>query len=403
MEANDTARGATAWARRPETMGGAALVFVFLVGALLPIQQRYDMMGSSVNFCAADLVIVPAALLLGRRCLHTGKLGWWVFALWSVNLLAWVGSLSLLSGQIFVREAAKIATCYLFAVVGYGIGTTQQGERTLVKGMMFASIPIAAIALQAFVTHVPESFIPDGRVTGSFTDPNAFACFLALLITLVMSLRVDLLAIPLFIGAGVVTFSRTGLAGIAVALLLGATHARMRRYLPVLVLAVVGAGAVFVWTTTTVGSSLGGRVMDYGDTLDTRVMLWNRALEVVSAHPVIGIGRGAWDAISGVSNIPHNTLLSVAADTGLIGLAIFLLPLLLWLGRGMWRRPTRPWAIVLFINLLGGMAVSFDNYRPFWLATGVLVAQLAAYERSRSAQLAARDEAAQLTPVAVAG
>jgi len=36
--------------------------------------------------------------------------------------------------------------------------------------------------------------------------------------------------------------------------------------------------------------------------------------------------------------------------------------------------------------MVGGVAISFDNFRPFWLALGVLVARLSAPEEEVGAQ-----------------
>ncbi len=39
----------------------------------------------------------PLALLLWRRWIRSAGIGRWVFALWIVNLLAWMGSLAILT------------------------------------------------------------------------------------------------------------------------------------------------------------------------------------------------------------------------------------------------------------------------------------------------------------------
>ncbi len=369
---------------RPHRAGTAraTLAVVFLLGALLPIQRYIVIAGSNVNACAADLMILPALVLLRREWLHSRGLGWWLGALWVMNLLAWIGSLSILEPISFLREVMKVVTCYLFALAGFAVGSHPRTERALVRGMIFSALPIAVIAIQAFFTRVPAVFIPDGRVSGLFTDPNAFGTYLAMLLTLVMSLRADLLAIPLLLGALVVTFSRTGFVGAGLALVLGATHARMRRYLPILALGAVVV--VLVWSNIW-NHTVGMRVLQYDASLDERKSLWNRGFEVAAAHPFLGIGRGNWETVSGQNTIPHNTVLSVAVDIGFFGLGVFLLPPLIWVGQGLRRRATRPWAIVLLTNLVCGMSVSFDNFLPFWLCTGVLAAQVARAAGQRQA------------------
>jgi O-antigen ligase len=191
--------------------------------------------------------------------------------------------------------------------------------------------------------------------------------------------------IPLFIAAGVVTFSRTGLVSIGVSLALNSLHLGVRRYL--LVIAACVLVFVVVWGVAS-NTRVGRRVADYRGSLDERQELWSRAGEVAVQHPFVGIGRGNWEAVSGSPTLPHNTFLSIAAHTGLAGLALFLAPVVVWVARGLRRPSCRRWAIAVLVGLAGGVAVSLDNFRLFWLAVGLLVAGLAAAERARAGEQA---------------
>jgi len=105
---------------------------------------------------------------------------------------------------------------------------------------------------------------------------------------------------------------------------------------------------------------------------------------------VLGVGKGNWEAASGSHTLPHNTFLSVMADGGVIGLAAFIIPIGIWVVRGLRRASARPWAIAVVAGLVGGLAVSLDNFRPFWLAIGALVAQLSLAASYRATAVAAR-------------
>ncbi|MBN1460717.1 MAG: O-antigen ligase family protein, partial [Armatimonadetes bacterium] len=211
------------------------------------------------------------------------------------------------------------------------------------------------------------------RVAGTLGDANAFGIYLGMMLPLLTSLRIAWAAIPLFIGATVVSFSRTGLVSVSASLMLSLANLGLRRYLlVVLACAIVFVGVWGVASSTTVGK----RVANYQDTLETRQGLWTLAAEVTMQHPLLGIGKGNWNAVTGRKTLPHNTFLSVMVDGGLFGFAIFLVPLTVWLWRGARSPRARPWAIAVFIGLVGGLAVSLDNFRPFWVAVGVLVAVL---------------------------
>ncbi len=362
-------------ARRAVRLGTPSYALIGLLGFVLPVMHYLAFGGSRVNACAADLLLLPVLFLLRERWMRGSGLAAWLLGLWIINLLAWSFSASLLTVNVFLREFIKVATCYLYALVGFGIGWEGRSERACVRGLVFSAIPMAAIGIFAFFTRVPAFFIIESRIVGTLTDANAFGIYLGMVLPLAASLYLTWLAIPLFIGAGVVSFSRTGLTAIGASLLLSMLHLGLRRYL--LVAAVCVLVFIGVWRVAS-QTTVGKRVADYQGTFEHRQSLWTVAAEVAAEHPVLGVGKGNWEAASGRHTLPHNTFLSIMVDGGLLGFAVFAVPLAMWLWRGMKRGDTRPWAIAVFIGLVGGLAVSLDNFRPFWLAVGVLAARLTA-------------------------
>ncbi len=349
------------------------LGLVFLLGVALPLMRLVEFSGGQVNASAADLLIIPVLLVLWRRWLRSGALGAWLLALWLANLLSWSLSVSMLDFPKFMQQSAKLITCYLYALAGFAIGRDLRTESALVKGLVLSAIPMAAVGISAFFTRAPASFIVDARVAGTLGDANAFGIYLGMVLPLVASVQVAWLAIPLFIGAGVVSFSRTGLAALTSSLALSLLHLGLRRYLLVAIAcAVVFLGVYGFASQTTVGK----RIANYHGSLEGRTSLWAAAGETVAEHPLLGVGKGNWQAASGRQTLPHNTILTLMVDGGLVGFAVFMVPLAVWMWRGMRRASTRRWAIAVLIGLVGGLAVSLDNFRLFWVAVGVLAAQL---------------------------
>jgi len=369
----------------PITLG-----LVALFGFLLPGMRQIDFAGGIVNACAADLVILPVLLLVRGRLLRAGGLGYWIFALWMINLLSWTMSASLLTMKVFQRECIKLALCYTYAFAGFGIARELRSHGALVRGMLWSAIPMAAYGILAFFTRRPDWFFDsDGsRVAGTFGDANAFGIYLGMVLPLMGSVRAGWLIIPLFIGAGVVSFSRTGLASLGSALGLNALHLGLRRYLVVALACVVVFTTIYGIAVST--TKVGGRLANYHTSLEERQSLWGRAAGVAARHPVLGVGKGNWEAASGSRTLPHNTFLSVMADGGVVGLAVFTIPVGIWVVRGLRRASARPWAIAVVAGLVGGLAVSLDNFRPFWLAIGALVAQLSLAASYRATAVAAR-------------
>jgi O-antigen ligase len=363
-------------------------VVIGTFGFVLPIMRLVDFAGGRVNASAADLLILPVLFLVRGRLLKTGALGYWLFGLWMVNVVSWTLSVSVLTLTVLQRECAKLAFCYLYALAGFGIGRELRSQNALVKGMLWSAIPMAAYGMVAFFTRRPDWYFDSSRVAGTFGDANAFGIYLGMLLPLVGSAGAGWMIMPLFIGAGVVSFSRTGLAAIGSSLALNSLHLGLKRYL------LVAAACVFVFVTiygiAITTTKVGRRLANYQGSLEERQSLWARAAEVVTDHPVIGVGKGNWEAVSGSHTLPHNTFLSVTADGGLIGLAVLLIPVGVWVGRGLRRPAARAWAIAVFAGLVGGLAVSLDNFRLFWLAVGVLAAVLSATGSYQGTAAAAR-------------
>jgi O-antigen ligase len=358
---------------RERRLGAAGVALLIAFGALLPIMHHGSIAGGKVNFCAADLVVVPVFFALRRQWWQSGAMGRWVLALWVVNLVSWMLSLDMLAPGAFLREFLKVAGCYLYLVVGYGIGRAAKAEPLFVKSLALASALIAVGAACAYVTGQPAAFIMDGRVVGSSTDPNGFAIFLAMQMPIVSSLGFAWLILPLYLAGGAVTLSRTGMVSMVISLFLSALHTGVKRLLLVAALCLlVAAGS---WSMFA-GNTLSRRVLQYETSLGSRQELWSLALATGTQHPLFGAGRGNWEVATGRKDIAHNTFLQVIADTGFVGLAVFMVPVVFWLGAGLRRRETRPWAIALLIGLVGGLAISLDNFRLFWLVIGALIAKL---------------------------
>jgi O-antigen ligase len=126
-----------------------------------------------------------------------------------------------------------------------------------------------------------------------------------------------------------------------------------------------------------------------------RLMAADLAVSMFESHPALGAGTGAFThfseqvpAMVGMEN-PHNVLLELASDWGVMGLLVFAVLVF----AAIRRRPEGPvwtavWVLFLFFlanDLLGSF---FDN-RPFWgLALLLLAAPTAIRSERRSADMA---------------
>ncbi len=182
-----------------------------------------------------------------------------------------------------------------------------------------------------------------GRVTGTFVHPNMMGTFLAVILALSMTGVVGkrhrhwfvYAGVTVFLAAGLMlTFSRTGWVAAAVGafgMLAVALWSRRISIATVAVLLILQAGAVGFLVLKYPQMFL-DRIETARNEVDTthaasRLSLALEAVELVREKPVTGVGLGNYEfeVDNWLSLRTHTTYLYVAAETGLIGLAIYLL------------------------------------------------------------------------------
>jgi O-antigen ligase len=128
------------------------------------------------------------------------------------------------------------------------------------------------------------------------------------------------------------------------------------------------------------------------DSLGVRKIMWRATVRVIAAHPLAGVGAGAWeneiplyeDAGSQLETdyYAHNEYLQLLAEYGIAGW-VFLVVLLGWLVAAAWRTiPSRgpaaeaeaPWRAVLLTSLLVLFVVSNVGFPWRMATTGALFA-----------------------------
>ncbi|MBV8903170.1 MAG: O-antigen ligase family protein, partial [Acidobacteriia bacterium] len=158
----------------------------------------------------------------------------------------------------------------------------------------------------------------------------------------------------------------------------------------VVILCVVPASS---WTRL---STIGQEVSE--GTLNERKTIWSAGLEVLSQHPVQGIGLDAFapavqrilytprqqNTLDGrrevIELVAHNTFLSVLVEAGVIGFGLFLAALIaLWKGAFTLEAAERNlWLVVLSVWTVGVMELTWEYRKPTWLIFGLLAAAIGA-------------------------
>jgi hypothetical protein len=96
--------------------------------------------------------------------------------------------------------------------------------------------------------------------------------------------------------------------------------------------------------------------------LSAREELFQAAVDLGVAHPVLGAGLGAFD-YEGLQHYPHNMLLEVFCECGAVGVVLLLLPFILAVPC-LWRRRRRldPVMVAALVHIVVASQVSGDIY-----------------------------------------
>ena len=208
----------------------------------------------------------------------------------------------------------------------------ERGVRETIFGAFLASGALASIAaiVMAFTrTPIGLWVIQHGRATGTFVLPGELAGYLIVYIPLALALaRIDARLRPLAVTglacaavAFVMTFSRAGWAGLAAALamlfVLRGHERGKRSALSIIVGAAVVLAALF------------NAHHDPSENF-TRLSIWEASLRMVARFPFSGVGPFAFPDFYPQVRVPggepvalhaHDIVLTIAAETGLAGVA----------------------------------------------------------------------------------
>lgn len=268
------------------------------------------------------------------------------------------------------------------------------GDPTAVIRTTFLLFFLAAVvfALAALFINGPGD---QGRYSAFGGGPNVFVRIEILGVISAVALYLcthrvlPLLVIPLFLLAAVLSGSRAGLlAGVAVGAVASLkVRGRLRTG------AVVAAGAVLVLATAAVWAFAPPAFTDLFQErfveqtvqqhyLSDRTDIWAAAWRLAVEHPLGGAGLDGFYGLIGVNQgveYPHNYVLGVAAEGGLIGIGLLTTAIVLWTRtvRGGGARPQLTGlavAAAVFVALSSLFSGDYYDARLAWLFAAMAAA-----------------------------
>ncbi|MFC1735117.1 O-antigen ligase family protein [Candidatus Hydrogenedentota bacterium] len=260
------------------------------------------------------------------------------------------------------------------------------------------------------------------RIAGTLRHPNAFSTYLGFIIPLgtMMLLcpirkaykAICITVVGMSLMALVLTLSRGGWLSLAVAMIVimaGCLKAKMIKARALFPITMKVGLALFLLTAVFQGVLRDRLIHDDYDAAMTRVPLMQVATEIISSHPFIGIGINNYTEVhqeydktperitSHIPNPVHNSYMLILAETGIVGIASFLIFVVLICSAGrkiILRSVEERFIACVAIGVLGGMTAFLVHilFEPmnldtpafafFWLESGFLIALLRISKRT---------------------
>jgi O-antigen ligase len=384
------------WFRMPRVFLAPALVLVLVaIGGRFTLDRAGFTDLAWVDLRVLGLVVALAVLVIdiARRPRPPGgrrREGWLVaatlFFLYQIASGLWAPAAARVGPQTLdlVLMAALTIAVYVYAT----------GDPAAVARTTFLLFYLAAIvfALAALLINGPGE---QGRYSAFGGGPNVFVRIQILGVISAIALHLSyrrllpLLAVPLFLLAAVLSGSRAGLlAGMAVG---GVALLKLRHRLrtgPVLAAAAgltLAGAAIVAFAPPAFTNLFQERFVEQTvqqHYLSDRTDIWAAAWRLAVGHPFAGTGLDGFYGLIGVNQhveYPHNYLLGVAAEGGLIGLVLLGAAVALWTGTvvGGGARPQLTGLAVAAAAFVGLSSLfSGDNYdaRLAWLFAAVAAA-----------------------------
>jgi O-antigen ligase len=239
----------------------------------------------------------------------------------------------------WLRYASYVALAWVAAAV-----FLREANRRLF--MWTAAVIAGVTALRAFAqiawpTVADAEFALTGGVVRAFAwmvNPNFYSEYLVLMIAVALALIISerrwlrAAAIALLVTFAValaLTYTRGSWIGLAIGMLVWASFIDLR-----LMAALGGAGLLLLLVPGVGSRALSAFTLDSSSV--QRLNLWSMAADIIRAHPLVGVGVGGYlDAfraavaadpsflVGDLRMTPHNSVLFITAEIGLVGGVVF--------------------------------------------------------------------------------
>ena len=395
------------------------MVGVYLGLLTIPLELLSFRVGGSFGLSPSELLFLLTAAATAfhvaarSRTITPSPAFGWFLALLLVGLLG----LTFAEDTFVILRIVLMWSAFLTVAALVSSGTPEELERVLrTVGLTGGIVGLIALATTGDQQLMAGGVIASNRAEATFAHPNvlAFCLQMSIPVALVTGMRarglmkVVLLAAAAIAVAGLaLTLSRGGIVGAGISLAVLLAWAPFRRYAGAILLvlslfALANLGSLHDSSASLVAQRL-GTLNSEGIRDNPRTKIWRATPDIIADYPFLGTGMGNFGKVSpryGIRDLggfaydhAHNIVLTFAAETGLIGVFLFLAFVFAVARAGMRALRAGDWpgfapALAVVASLVGLFVTSLGEYPPrtnvIMALIMVLVGSLVAYERLAS-------------------
>lgn len=350
-------------------------------------------------------MIVGATVRHGCR---VWKQGWNVVQPWHIGIIAWFVS-TLLAVWIAPSHLSALGLWraytlepLAFFILLNALLTEKRDRARLIRSLSLVSCGIAIWSLFQFITgsaipHPWDTDLLTRRATGPFPFPNAVALFCAPIAALCIGLlhtnakqTVYWLG---FISASIATLLAKSIGGSIAILVCGLIVLLAQKKTRLLTLGSCVILTISVFAIPPLHTKI-TRTLTFNEwSGKVRTIMWKETVHMLQDHPIFGAGLGAYPTVIKpyhkatfleIFQYPHNILLNLWSETGLLGILAFIIMIGTWIRLALQKTTNWIFALPLIAILVHGLVdvpyFKNDLAFAFWIFASLV---LGAHHTSR--------------------
>lgn len=259
-----------------------------------------------------------------------------------ILFVLWCGSLIMVSidSRVATGRTMTFVQLVVGAIIFASVVDSSAKLRTVYRAFVAWTAFSALIGIAQYLSGMPQA-------VGLIGNRNSFAMYVNIALVCAYLLHQGsrrpiekimlAMSIPVLFLALALTFSRAGLIALGVAMTFVLFKAARERRFQILIASSVLIVLIAAFLPAAFWSRAGSivpSIQRQEDTFGLRVSLWKAGIRMVADHPITGVGPGnfkvalpkyAQGVMMGRGLGAHNSYVSVAAEMGTVGLALFLL------------------------------------------------------------------------------